>query len=158
MRLSKQVFVNGSRQSLLQCPGEGGDALRPCITRWRSHSRLAPGATRVLVLLQKKVTEGRTVYPGSVGWGPGAFAESPPVTVVMLVVSRRLRGTRGEPTVCPAGPSSYSQLTFRVPCGPGEECPVVQRKQRGLGAGEGSAQDPEAPTCQVWGKVRTSCL
>lgn len=32
-----------------------------------------------------------------------------------------------------------------------------QRKKTGLGAGEGFAQDPEAPTCQVfWAKVHTS--
>lgn len=29
--------------------------------------------------------------PGSLGWGPGAFAESPPVTVVTLVVKAAQR-------------------------------------------------------------------
>ena len=68
------------------------------------------------MLIQKKVTEGRTVCPGSLGWGPGAFAESPPVTVMMLVV-RAAQRNPGKTYCVP------SRSKFMLPC---SECLVDQ--------------------------------
>ena len=95
--------------------------------------------------------------PGSLGWGPGAFAESLPVTVMRLVV-RAAQRNPGKTYCVPSRSKFMLPADLPSALGPEWECPVVQRKQRGLGAGEGSAQDPEAPTCQVWGKVCTSGL
>lgn len=77
------------------------------------------------------------------GVGPRAFAESPPVTVVTLVVKVAQRNPKeGKPIVCPAGPSSCSQLTFQRPVVQGGCALLSKESKKGLGAGGDLPRSP----------------